>query len=165
MRNKEISWGQASNPSTSNYDRWRYGTHMVTRLQKLLVKAIGRELNRPLEPAFRTATFMMNPHGVSLNSAVHHLEPDEQEHCAEIIEAYKQSIALGQKLENSLRRVLNAAETSHESIYAINGMYGEYTEVEPDWIREEFKELCEQEIYREYAKQLGLMVVLHGGSL
>lgn len=165
MQNKEITWGRASSASASKFDRWRYGTHMTLRLQKLIVKAVGRELSRPLEPAFRTATFVMNPHGVALHSHIYHLEPEEEIQCAELMDAYKQSIDIGRLLENSLRRVLNAAETDHEALYAINGMYGEHTEVEPDWIREDFKKLCTEEKYKDYAKQLGLLVVLHGGSL
>jgi hypothetical protein len=165
MRNKEIKWGYASSLSASNYERWQYGTHMTRKLQVLLVKALGRELDRPLEPAFRTATFVMNPHGVALHSHIYHLEPEEEANCAEIIEAYKQSLQLGQKLENSLRRVLNAAETDHEAIYAIDGLYGEHTELVEEWIREDFKQACATETYRDSARELGLLVILHGGTV
>ena len=165
MRNKEISWGYAIGSSASKYERWQYGTHMTLRLQKLLVKAMGRELCRPLEPAFRTATFMMNPHGVALKSHVYHLEPEEESAQKEIIEAYRQSIELGQKLENSLRRVLNAAETTHEQLYAINNLYGDSTEVADEWISDEFKTMCDAETYRDSARELGLLVILHGGTL
>lgn len=165
MRNKEISWGYASSSSSTNYERWQYGTHMALRLQKLLVKAMGRELNRPLEPAFRTTTFVMNPHGIALHSHIYHLEPEEKAHNTDIIEAYKQSIHLGQKLENSLRRLLNAAETDSEAIYVINGLYGDETEIGDEWIPNEFKEMCATETCRDSARELGLLVILHGGTL